>query len=259
VTDYEGYVNGGTQTYTVGQSAGHATLDIVRAATELPGAAAAGITTANPVGIWGYSEGGQAAAWAAQEYATYTPHMHVIGVAAGGVPADLKVTATSLNGGLGSAFLFDEVIGFHAAYPSLPYASLINSAGESAFATITSADKCVFQELAGYAFQNISTYTNGSETLPQLLAIPQWSAALDANQLGNTPFAAPLFTYHAFLDEIVPTSAEEQRATDYCCLGRSVDETAYYLADHLTADIEAVPDVIFFQARVAGTAPVSTC
>lgn len=260
VTDYEGYTNGGTHTYVVGQSAGHATLDIVTAATQLPGASAAGITSANPVGIWGYSEGGQAADWAAQEQATYAPSMHVIGVAAGGVPGDLKVTATSLNGGLGSAFLFDAVIGLHTAYPALPFTSLINSAGVAAFAKITAPSECVFNELTDFGFKNISTYTNSGQTLAQLLTIPQWSAALDANQLGNTRFAAPLYSYHALLDEIIPTSTEDQLATNYCKLGMSVQKNTYYLADHLTADFEAVGDVTnFFKARVAGTAPVSNC
>jgi hypothetical protein len=256
-TDYQGYTNGSTHTYVVGQSAGHATLDILEAATQVPGS---GLSAADPVGIWGYSEGGQAAAWAAQEQPSYLPGAHVIGVAAGGVPTDLKVTATGLNGAVGSSFLFDAVIGFHTAYPNLPYNSLINPAGKTAFAAITAPNECVFNELASYGFQNIDQYTVNSEQLAQLIAIPAWSAALDANQLGNMSFPEPLYTYHAFADEIVPTPTENQLITDYCNLHMTVQTNVYYLADHITADYEAVPDVInFFKARVSGSAPVDNC
>jgi pimeloyl-ACP methyl ester carboxylesterase len=256
-TDYEGYTNGATHTYTVGQSEAHATLDILTAAAEIPGS---GLNASDPVGIWGYSQGGQAAAWAAELQPTYMPGIHVFGVAAGGVPQDLKVTANGLNGAIGSSFLFDAVIGFHTAYPSLPYSSIINAAGVQAFKTITSPNECLEQELTGYGFQNIDQYTDGGATLAQLIAIPAWSAALNANQLGNIRFSAPLFTYHAFEDEIVPTATEDQLVTDYCNLHMTVQKKLYYAAEHATADYEAVGDVVsFFQNLIAGGAPTNNC
>ena len=43
-------------------SEGHAVLDIVRAARQIPGS---GVSASAPTIIWGYSQGGQAAGWAA--------------------------------------------------------------------------------------------------------------------------------------------------------------------------------------------------
>ena len=46
-------------TYAVGQSEGRAVLDAARAAASVPGA---GLSPSGPVGVFGYSQGGQAAA-----------------------------------------------------------------------------------------------------------------------------------------------------------------------------------------------------
>ena len=64
VTDYAGYTNGDTPTYLAGPSEGHATLDILRAARQLPGA---NLPPSGPIAIWGYSQGGQAAGFAGEQ------------------------------------------------------------------------------------------------------------------------------------------------------------------------------------------------
>ena len=87
VTDYEGLGTPGTHTYAVGQSEGRAVLDAARAASRVTGA---GLSPSGPIGVFGYSQGGQAAAWAAELQGTYAPELNVVGVAAGGVPADLN-------------------------------------------------------------------------------------------------------------------------------------------------------------------------
>ena len=63
MTDYPGYTNGALPAYMAGMAEGHAVLDTVNAAQQIPGS---GISSSAPVVIWGYSQGGQAAGWAAQ-------------------------------------------------------------------------------------------------------------------------------------------------------------------------------------------------
>ncbi|WP_345029988.1 lipase family protein [Kutzneria kofuensis] len=57
LTDYEGLGTPGTHTYAVSRSEGHALLDVARAASKVDGA---GISPTAPVGVFGYSQGGQA-------------------------------------------------------------------------------------------------------------------------------------------------------------------------------------------------------
>src|SRR5690606_22377552 len=68
VSDYQGYLNGDEATYLAGRSQGHAVLDIFRAARGIPNV---GISSNAKLGIWGYSQGGQTAAWAAEVAPTY--------------------------------------------------------------------------------------------------------------------------------------------------------------------------------------------
>ena len=86
VPDYEGPES----QWTAGVQAGHAVLDSIRAAESFPPAGLGGEGTR--VGIWGYSGGGQATAWASELQPTYAPELNVVGVAEGGVPAVLRKT-----------------------------------------------------------------------------------------------------------------------------------------------------------------------
>ena len=69
VTDGEGLGMRGPHTYGAGRPGGAAMLDIVRTAQAL----ADSVEPSAPVLIWGYSEGGRCAAWAAELQPTYAP------------------------------------------------------------------------------------------------------------------------------------------------------------------------------------------
>src|SRR5579859_888606 len=101
-TDYPGLGTPGPEEYNVGIPEGYAVLDSLRAATRLP---AAGLSTSAPMGIEGYSQGGSAGGWAAQEHATYAPDLNLKGVAMGGTPANLQAVANNINGTIFFAFL----------------------------------------------------------------------------------------------------------------------------------------------------------
>ncbi|RZK88123.1 MAG: triacylglycerol lipase, partial [Methylobacterium sp.] len=95
-----GYTNGGTHPYTVGQVLGRNVLDVVRAARSITGS---GVDELSPVGLWGYSEGGAGASWAAELSATYTPELRIAAVASGGTPTYLSDTARFLDGSFAAA------------------------------------------------------------------------------------------------------------------------------------------------------------
>ena len=84
MTDGEGVGTPGRHPYLVGSSAGHALLDAVRAAQQLPGAAAS-----EHVGLAGSAEGGHAALWADRLAAAWTPELHVVGTVAAAPTTDL--------------------------------------------------------------------------------------------------------------------------------------------------------------------------
>ncbi len=102
MTDYQGLGTPGSHTYMNRVAQGRAVLDMARAAQRLPGS---GLGSSSPVGIMGYSQGGGAAASAAELFPSYAPELRVKGVSSGAVPADLAAVGTNLDGGLFAAFL----------------------------------------------------------------------------------------------------------------------------------------------------------
>src|SRR5271163_555888 len=104
VTDYQGYTNGAIPTYTAGKAEGRAVLDAERAGRQIPGS---GISSSAPVIVWGYSQGGQAASWAAELQSSYAPDVKMIGLATGGTPANLQAVAEFDDGTVGTGFGID--------------------------------------------------------------------------------------------------------------------------------------------------------
>ena len=72
-----------------------------------------------PAAIIGYSEGGAAAAWAAQLQPSYAPDVPLPAVAAGAAAADVEAAGPSLDGSFFSFFIAYGGIGYAAAYPEL--------------------------------------------------------------------------------------------------------------------------------------------
>src|SRR5689334_8954710 len=150
VTDYPGLGTPGDETYSVGIAEGHAVLDALRAATAVSGA---GLSAAAPMAIEGYSQGGGAAGWAAQEQPGYAPGLRLKGVAAGGTPANLQAVAANINGTAWFAFLGGSALGFNAAYPSLHLNGELTPAGRAALAQLDTM--CQEQALVTYAGKKI--------------------------------------------------------------------------------------------------------
>ena len=76
-TDYAGLGGQGMHPYLIGVSEARAVLDSVRAARQLPDAAAG-----NRFAVWGHSQGGHAALFTGEQAASYAPELKLVGVAA---------------------------------------------------------------------------------------------------------------------------------------------------------------------------------
>ncbi|WP_371617341.1 lipase family protein [Streptomyces sp. NBC_00454] len=227
VTDYEGLGTPGLHTYTVGPSAGHAMLDAARAATRLP---EAGLGANTPVGIMGYSQGGQASSWAAELQGSYAPELQVKGTATGGVPADLLKVADFNNGSYGSGLIFMAAAGQDAAFPELDLDSYLNPAGKVLVNGMK--DGCVAIDAIAGSFKRISDLTTRNP-----LAQPDWQARLNQSKLGRTAPAAPVYQYHALGDELIPYAVGRQLRSDWCAKGANVEFDTILLGEHVSGVI----------------------
>lgn len=269
-SDGVGYMDGQVHTYMIGHNAGHALLDIVRAAFQVPGG---GLSPTTKVGISGYSEGGANSLWAAQLAGSYAPELKVVGAAAGGVPGDLKVTAAHMNAGPFAGFMVDANMGLHAAYPDLPYYSLMNDKGKDADAKAKTL--CLFGTLAAFADGDIKDYTKDGLNLDRLYAIAgpggtTWGEVVGRQKLGvniggpgstaRYKISFPTYQYRGLLEEIIPTSTQDGTRRAYCAAGVVTDAKMDYFGDHLTTDGQAKDDVTrWLGDRFAGRTTRGNC
>ena len=254
ITDYEGLGPPGDHTYIVKDAEAHAMLDVVRAAQRLPDAAAWGIGAASPVALWGYSQGGQAAAAAAEIETTYAPELDVRAVVAGGVPADPAGMIEHLDGAGNSffAFLAFAAVGLNAAYPELDLESYLNDEGTELFAG--NRGVCLIDGITLGMGRHIADLTTSNP-----LDTPAWQARIGQQRLGTTTPAAPVFLFHGSTDQIIPVEQGRALRDAWCTAGAHV-VYGEYPVDHLGGiNVGLLDGVGFVAARFASEALPAAC
>ena len=88
--DYQGLGTPGDHAYLTNQASGRNVLDAIRAARHLDGT---GVTADSPAVAWGHSQGGGAAAFAAELQPTYAPDVNLVGAIVGAPTSDLRAHA----------------------------------------------------------------------------------------------------------------------------------------------------------------------
>ncbi|MCD9144821.1 lipase family protein [Streptomyces albireticuli] len=250
VTDYEGLGTPGEHTYTVGRSAGHAVLDAARAALRLP---EAGLSEDAPVGIMGYSQGGQATSWAAELHDSYAPELNLKGTATGGVPADLLKTADYNNGGIGAGLVLMAAAGQNAAYPELGLDRYLNDRGRHFIALMR--ERCVGIEAAAGLFKKISDVT-----VRNPLYEADWQRVLRSSDLGRHAPDRPVYLYHGVIDELIPYETGKRLRADWCGKGATVQWKSLPLGEHVLGVItESVPAANWLADRFAGKPATGNC
>jgi alpha-beta hydrolase superfamily lysophospholipase len=194
ITDYQGLGTPGDHTYMVGRALGPNVLDAMRAARELYPAE---LPSEGPAAIVGYSEGGAAAAWAAQLQPTYAPDVPLAGVAAGAAAADLEAAGPLLDGSFFSFFIAYGGIGYSAAYPELELDPYLTAKARSGIAALRQSTLPQAM-LSGPRFVRASDLTR-----PNVMELPEWRRRLRENRLGEMVPDAPVLLHHARRDQIV--------------------------------------------------------
>ncbi|MGH3311666.1 MAG: lipase family protein [Streptomyces sp.] len=253
VTDYEGLGTPGVHTYTVGRAAGTAVLDAARAAQRLPEAQRKGVTQESPVGIMGYSQGGQASGWAAELHSSYAPELKVKGTASGGVPADLPKVADYNDGDAEAGLVLMSAVGHDAAFPELGLDSYLNDEGLRIAGIMR--EGCVAENSEAGANKKIEDVT-----VRNPLDQPDWQQRINADKLGTKAPGHPVYLYHGQSDEIIPYEVGQQLRADWCAKGNTVKWKSYPLAPHAaTAALASIPAMNWLSDRFKGKATQGDC
>jgi fermentation-respiration switch protein FrsA (DUF1100 family) len=244
ITDYEGLGTPGDHTYMVGRALGPNVLDAMRAARSL---APDELPDAGPAAIIGYSEGGAAAAWAAQLQPTYAPDMPLVAVVAGAAAANVEIAGPSLDGSFFSFFIAYGGIGYAAAYPDLELDAYLTPMARERIGALR--ESSIVQAMVwGPRHMRSSELTD-----PDVLSLPEWRARLRENRLGLMAPAAPVLLHHARRDQIVSFEQSLNLRDDWQRLGADV---RLYVTrggfDHISGAMAGTPVALDWLARRLG-------
>jgi hypothetical protein len=252
-TDYPGLGTPGGHPYLVGEAAGRAVLDAVRAARDdrLP------VATSREVVVWGHSQGAHAALFAGRIADAYAPDVPLAGVAALAPPTDLPALVRDVEDSpTGKLYLSEAVVAWSRHYPALSLEEAIVDGQEDAVAAV--ARGCLNGPSA------VLTLT-GAGLLPErilepgLWRRPEWAAALREN-VPDGPVTSPLLVAQGGRDQVVPAAQTRADAAARCAAGASVRYREYDRADHLSVLRAAGPELIgWTAARLAGAVPRRAC
>lgn len=238
--------------YAAGPLAGRITLDGIRAAQNFAPMELAG--TATQVGLMGYSGGAIATGHAAELAGSYAPELNIVGVAEGGVPADLAAALTLANGNLSSGLIFAGAIGVAREYPELRRFLEQNADPLGQVMLAAKDDLCASYQALFFPFgDNLGMIGRDPFADPVVREI------FDRTRMGAAVPAAPVLIYQANADWLIPVGPVNRLVDTYC---QDSSARVHYIRDHfsehLTLDpIGAPRALLWLAARFAGE-PVGT-
>ncbi|MHB1712795.1 MAG: lipase family protein [Acidimicrobiales bacterium] len=222
--------------YGAGLVAARITLDGIRAALAFePAALGAG----TPVGAWGYSGGGQATVWAAEQHPAYAPEIRLLAAAAGGVPTDSR-TLRRIDGHFFSGLSLGAAVGIDREYPETKLEAILNEDGHRAFDEI--ADMTVDELVAYFPYRNLRELTTEADPFDTDGA----RATIEALRLGKVLPAAPIYLYHSVYDQLVPVSGADELARAYRDGGVETRLRRTHLGEHVMAAVTGIPGALRF-------------
>jgi pimeloyl-ACP methyl ester carboxylesterase len=247
-TDYEGLGPAGDPAYLVGRSEGQGVLDAARAVQQLN----IGPTPSSSILLWGHSQGGGAAAWAAELAPKYAPELKIVGAMLGAPAGELtfgnlsKATDASQIG-----YALAGIAGLKASYPELNVDDVLNDKGKELLSKVVAA--CDAAPVAA-GVKGADLVTPGSATAPG------WADRIAENNPAQTATSIPLFIYHGDADTTVPVEVSAAMQTKYCKLGVISQRKVYPGKGHVDVIPAALTDLLAFATtRWAGGPPTNSC
>ncbi len=227
---------------------GYRTLDGIRAALNCD---RLGLSRQAPIGLWGYSGGGLATAWAAEASADYAPELTITGAVLGSPVGDLGHTFRRLNGGLFAALPGLVVAALSHVYPGLERVieEHATTMGKEFLGRLE--DMPTFRAIIAMAFKDMDDLVD--RPLEQLLQTPEVRHVFDSIKLGKTVPTPPVLIVQAVHDEIISTSCIDELADTYRGGGANVAYHRDLLNEHILLHPMSAPmSMEWLSARFRG-------
>ncbi|NNH05484.1 alpha/beta fold hydrolase [Microbacterium ulmi] len=239
-TDYAGMGTDGPDSYLVGATEGNGVLDAVRAAQAIPEARAS-----DRVVLWGHSQGGQAALFAAERAAQYAPELDILAVAVAAPAADLTALLSAhlddIQGVTIGSYAFTA---FAEVYrDTVPGVVLADVLTPQALEIVPTMNRlCLLTNIP--ELHRIGEPLVGDFTRVDPTTTEPWKSLLERNSAGSTPFDAPLFIAQGLADELVDADDTTGFAGHEASLGMDVTYHEIPFANHGTVAYFSLPGML---------------
>ncbi|HEY5318467.1 MAG TPA: lipase family protein, partial [Solirubrobacteraceae bacterium] len=253
VSDYEGT----NLEWAAGQESGYGTLDGIRATEN-----ALGAPSSTPVAMVGYSGGSIATEWASELAQSYSPALHILGVAEGGIPVDFAHNLTYVNGSPSWSGVIPAVLVALSRAFGFDLSTYLSPYGETVTGQV--ADECINNFLGSYPGLTIQQLLKPQ--YQNVLAIPVFAKIINQLTMGTVPGhpAGPLFmavgNQDGTGDGVMIAADVEALAHKYCQEGVPVTFSEYNGLDHTDASIPFEASALtFLTGLFAGLPAANGC
>jgi hypothetical protein len=196
---------------------GYRVLDGIRAALN---SERVGLSRSAPIGLWGYSGGGLASAWAAEMCGDYAPELDIVGAVLGSPVGDLGHTFRRLNGGLFAGLPAMVVAALAHIYPDLDRV-IKEHTSEEGRALLDSLEKMTTMgAVVRMAHKNMGDYLD--EPLEKILSTPEVAYVFDHIKLGVAVPTPPVLIVQAVYDYLIDVHDIDALADAYSAGGADV-------------------------------------
>ena len=196
---------------------GYRVLDGIRAALS---SERVGLSRSAPIGLWGYSGGGLASAWAAEMCGEYAPELDIVGAVLGSPVGDLGNTFRRLNGSFFAGLPAMVVAALAHVYPDLDriIEAHISDEGRALLdqlETMTTAGAVIRM-----ARRDMGDYLD--EPLDDILSTPEVTQVFDSIKLGTAVPVPPVLIVQAAHDYLIDVNDIDKLADTYSAGGADV-------------------------------------
>jgi pimeloyl-ACP methyl ester carboxylesterase len=227
---------------------GYRVLDGVRAAL---GYERLSLSPSAPIGLWGYSGGGLASAWAAEVAVDYAPELDIAGAVLGSPVGDLGHTFRRLNGSLFSGLPAMVVAALSEVYPELDRV-IQRHATEEGRALLEALKKMTtIGAVIRMAHKDLDSYVDCS--LDEILDGPEVQFVFDDIKLGKQAPTPPVLIVQAVHDSIVSVDDIDELAENYRMAGAAVTYHRDMFSEHVLLHPMSAPMALrWLRDRFAG-------
>jgi alpha-beta hydrolase superfamily lysophospholipase len=207
---------------------GYHVLDGVRAALNTE---RLDLSPSAPVGLWGYSGGGLASAWAAEMSGSYAPDLNVVGAVLGSPVGDLGHTFRRLNGTVMSGLPALVVAALADIYPELNKIIQEHATPEGKDLLKRLHNMTTAEAVIRMVKKDMDDMLD--VPLEQVLNTPEVKHVFDDIKLGAAVPTPPVLIVQAVFDQLISVGDIDELAETYSAGGADVTYHRDMFSEHL--------------------------